>query len=422
MNARWSRVALAGPVLFAATAGAADWAQWRGPKRNGVSQETGLLKEWPAEGPKLLWQVGGLGNGYSTPSIFGERIFFLSNSDMDNELVVALDARDGRQVWSARVGKVGLNQGLQYPGARSTPTVDGDLLFALGSAGDLACLETATGKMLWKKNLHDDFAGRPGNWAYSESPLVDGDVVICTPGGKNASLVALEKKTGELVWKSLVPNAGEAAYASAIVVEAGGVRQYVQLMEKAVVGVDAKTGRFLWRYNSTAKSMANIPTPLARDDYVYTASRLGGGGLVKLRAIDGSFEPEQVYLTPKVPKGMGGSVQVGDYLYGTGDRGLMCVGFTTGKIIWEDKCVGPGSIAYADGLLYVHGENTGTVAVVEATPKGYHEVGRVTPPGHPDYTKDGSGVKAWEYPVIANGRLYLRNIGSLWCYDIKASH
>ena len=418
MKLRYARVAV-GLLLVTSIASAADWPQWRGPQRNGVSAETGLLKQWPSEGPKLLWQVNDLGNGYSTPSILGERLFLQSNTDLDNEMVVAIDLHDGRQIWSTRLGKVGLNQGLQYPGARSTPTVDGDLVFALGSNGDLACAETATGKVVWKRNLHDDFAGRPGNWAYAESPLVDGDVVICTPGGKVASLVALNKKSGDVIWKSLIPNAGEAAYASAIVVEAGGVRQYVQLMEKVVVGVEAKTGRFLWRYTGTAKSMANIPTPLAYDDYIYTASRLGGGGLVKLKVADGGFEAEQVYLSQKVPKGMGGAVRVGDFLYGTGGRGLECVGFTTGKVLWEDKSVGAGSISYADGLLYVHSENTGTVALVEATPKGYHEVGRVTPPGHPDYSKDGSGVKDWVFPVIANGRLYLRNGGSLWCYDIK---
>jgi outer membrane protein assembly factor BamB len=421
MNARWSHLAVC-LILFASAASAADWPQWRGPLRNGVSEETGLLKSWPGQGPRLLWQVHDLGSGYSTPSIRGERLFLQANSDLDNELVVALDARDGRRLWSTRLGKVGRNNGLQYPGARSTPTVDGELLFALGSDGDLACLESETGRVLWKKQLREEYAGRPGNWAYAESPLVDGDVVVCSPGGKVASMVALNKKTGELFWKARVPEAGEAAYASAIVVETGGVRQYVQMMEKTVIGVDAKTGQCLWRYERTAKSMANIPTPLAHDAYVYTATRLGGGGLVKLKAAGGAIEAEEVYLSQKVPKGMGGAVRVGDYLYGTSDRSLLCIGFTTGKVIWEDKCVGPGSICAAGDLLYVHGENNGTVALVEATPKGYHEVGRFTPPGHPDYAKDSSGVKAWEYPVIANGRLYLRNVGSLWCYDIRATN
>ncbi len=421
MEVRWWHAVLC-LALFPWPARASDWPQWRGPQRNGVSTEIGLLQTWPVGRPKLLWQVNDLGSGYSTPSIAGGRLFFQSNRDVDNEMAVALDTRDGRLLWSTRLGKVGINQGLQYPGARSTPTVDGDLLFALGSAGDLVCLETATGKVVWKKNLHDDFAGRPGNWAYAESPLVDGDQVVCTPGGKVASLVALNKKTGELIWKSLAPNAGEAAYASAIIMEVGGIRQYVQMMEKAVVAVEAKTGRFLWRYAETAKSQANIPTPVAHNDLVYTASRQGGGSLVKLTTTDGTVEAKQIYLSQKIPKGMGGAVQIADYLYGTAGRGLMCIEFATGKIVWEDTTFGPGSITYADGMLYAHSENTGTVALVEAGPQGYHERGRLTPPGHTDYTKDGSGVKSWLFPVIANGRLYLRDAGSLWCYDITATH
>jgi outer membrane protein assembly factor BamB len=420
MKMRWSHLAW-GLVVFLAPATAADWPQWRGPQRNGVSAETGLLKTWPPEGPRPLWQVNDLGDGYATPSVAGDRLFLQSNHDLDNELLVALDVRDGRKLWSTRLGKVGPNFGLQYPGARSTPTVAGDLVFALGSAGDLACLETATGKVVWKKNLRADFAGRPGSWAYSESPLVDGDVVVCTPGGKTASLVALHKKTGELIWKCLVPNAGEAAYASAIAVEAAGVRQYVQMLEKTVVGVEAKTGRFLWRYDGTARSLTNVPTPLAHDGYIYTATGQGGGGLVKLKEAAGGVLAEQVYRNQKVPRGMGGAVQIAGYLYGTNVRGLLCAGFTDGQVVWEDKAVGPGSICCADGLLYVHSEDTGTVALVEPTPKGYHELGRFTPPGHPDYRKGGSGVKAWLFPVVANGRLYLRNLGSVWCYDIKAS-
>jgi outer membrane protein assembly factor BamB len=413
-------VVCVGLSLFAPIAGASDWPQWRGPQRNGVSDETGLLHEWPKEGPKLLWQINDLGNGYSTPSVAGERLYVQSNNDIDNEMVQALDARDGKQIWSTRLGKVGLNSGPQYPGARSTPTADGELLFALASDGDLACLESATGKVLWKKNLRE-FGGRSGLWAYAESPLIDGNVLVVTPGGKDASLVALSKKTGGLIWKSVVPNAGDAAYASAIVVDVDGVKQYVQFLEKGVVGVDAKTGRPLWRYGETAKSsMANIPTPVAHNGYVYTATGFGGGGLVKLTAAAGRVRADPVYLGKNLPNRIGGSVQVGGYLYGTTGRGLMCVDFTTGNVCWENRCVGPGSICYADGCLYLHGENTGAVALVAAAPDGYHEKGRFTPPGQPDYRRDGSGTKAWEYPVVANGRLFIRNVGSLWCYDISA--
>jgi outer membrane protein assembly factor BamB len=417
----WVHLALCLGTL-ASPGRAADWPQWRGPHRDGVSGETGLLRQWPQNGPKLLWQIGNLGPGYSTPSVVGERVYVQSNTDMDNEIVLALDARTGKQLWSTRLGRVGINQGPQYPGARSTPTVDGDLLFALGSDGDLACLETATGKVIWQKNLRREFDGRPGMWAYAESPLIDGDVLVCTPGGKRVSLLALHKNTGDVIWKSLVPKAGDAAYASAGVVQVDGVKQYVQVLEKVVVGVDARNGRLLWRYDETTKSSpANIPTPVTHDRYVYTATGFGGAGLVKLKASADGIEAVPVYYNFKLPNAIGGALLVGDYLYGTTNRsGLMCVAFTTGKVIWQDKCLGPGSVSYADGCLYVHGEGTGSVVLVEATPEGYHERGRFTPPGQPDYTKDTTGTKAWEYPVVANGRLYLRNLGSLWCYDIKA--
>jgi outer membrane protein assembly factor BamB len=225
------------PIFFAA----ADWPQWRGPTRTGISEETGLLKEWPKDGPKLLWRAPDIGSGYSTPAIVGERIYLLSNKGKDDEYAQALDVKDGKQIWSTRLGKVGPNQGPQYPGARSTPTVEGDRLYVLGSDGDLVCLDTTSGNEIWHKNLRKDFDGKPGMWAYSESPLIDSDVLVCTPGGTDATMVALNKKTGEVIWKSPIGEGGQAAYASAIITEAGGVKQYVQFLQKAVVGVDAKT-------------------------------------------------------------------------------------------------------------------------------------------------------------------------------------
>jgi hypothetical protein len=403
--------------VFSLVAGAADWPQWRGPQRSGISRETGLLKEWPKEGPKLLWQLKDIGHGFSTPAVVGERLYLLSNNGKDNEFVQALEVKDGKQAWSRRLGKVGPNWGPQHPGARSTPTVDGEVLYALGSDGDLACLETATGKVRWHKNLRTDFSGKPGNWAYAESPLVDGDTLVCTPGGKEATLVALDKKTGDVIWKAAVPGGDQAAYASAIVVEAGGVKQYVQFLQKGVVGLDAKTGKFLWRYDKTAQgSPANIPTPVAHAEYVYSGTGRAGAGLVKLNVNQGEVEAQPVYFQKDLPTSIGGAVKVGAYLYGTSNRGLVCAKFTTGKVQWQDKCVGPGAVCYADDCLYVHGEN-GQAALVEATPQAYREKGRFTPPDQPDRGQD----RAWAYPVVANGRLYLRDQGVLWCYDVKAA-
>jgi outer membrane protein assembly factor BamB len=397
---------------------AADWPQWRGPQRNGISAETGLLAEWPKEGPRLVWQIKDIGSGYSTPSVVGDRLYLLSSQGTNDEFVQALDAKDGKQVWSQRIGKVGNpNQQPNYPAARSTPTVDGELLFAFGSDGDLACLDRATGKVRWQKNVRQDYGGQPGIWAYSESPLIDGEAVVCTPGGSNATLVALSKKTGELIWKCAVPGDEQAAYSSALVIEAGGVRQYIQMVQKALVGVEAKTGKLLWRYNRTAKgSPAVIPTPVADGDFIYSGGAMAGGGGVRLKASGGAFEAEQVYFSPKLPTSVGGAVKVGEYLYGTSAAGLLCLEFTTGTVKWDDRSIGAASLCCADGRLYLHGEN-GEVALVEATPEAYHEKGRFKPTDPPDR----GASKAWAYPVIADGRLYIRDIGTLWCYDVKAS-
>jgi outer membrane protein assembly factor BamB len=389
--------------------------------RNAASTETGLLKEWPREGPKLLWQVNDIGEGYATPAVVGTRLYLLSNRGLDNEFVQTLSTQDGKPGWTTRIGKVGNpNMEPPYPMARSTPTVDGDSLYALGSDGDLARLETATGKVLWQKSLLSDFNGQPGRWAYSESPLIDGEVLVVTPGGKDATLVALNKKTGAVIWKSAVPGGDAAAYSSAIVTEAAGRKQYVQFLDKGVVGIDAKTGQFLWRYEKTSTGPANIPTPVAHDGFVYSANaRRFGGALVQLHRTNEGVSAEEVYFERSVPNTLGGQVLLGGYLYGTNPEGLVSAEFKTGKIIWQASGVGPGSVLYADGRLYVHGEN-GDVLLAEATPEAYREKGRFTPPNQPKHIR-GPREMAWSYPVVANGRLYIRDLGTLWCYDVTAS-
>jgi len=397
---------------------AGDWPQWRGPQRNGISGETGLLKEWPKEGPKLRWKATDAGRGYSTPAVVADRLYLLGNEGLDNEFVEALAVKDGKRVWSTRLGRVGHpTQNPNFPAARSTPTVQGEYLYALGSDGDLACLEIGTGKVRWQKNLRTDFGGKHGEWAYSESPLIDGDALVCTPGGSEATMVALNKKTGGVIWKCAVPEGDEAAYASAVLVEVGGIRQYVQLLQKGLVGVEAKTGKFLWRYaKPVSKYGANIPTPVASDGYIYVASAGTGGGAVKLKVKDGSVEPEQVYFESKFPTAIGGAVKVGDYLYGTTGQAMLCTEFTSGQLKWEDRALGTASLCYADGRLYLHGEN-GDVALVEPGPESYREKGRFTPPDQPKRANEME--KAWAYPVVANGQLYIRDHDTLWCYDVK---
>src|SRR5882672_2331899 len=315
-----------------------DWPQWRGPERNGISHESGLLKQWPKEGPKLLWQVNDIGDGFSTPAVVGTRIYLMSNRGLENEFVQALSTQDGNPIWTTRVGNVGNpDQNPPYPKARSTPTVDGDFMYALGSDGDLACLETRSGKIQWQKSIRKEFGGQPGEWAYAESPLVDGGVVVVTPGGAQATIVALNKKTGAVIWKSAVPGGDPAGYASAIVVQGGGRKQDVQFLEKGIVGVDAKTGQFLWRYKEVAKGPAQAFTPVARAEYVYGGALSVGGGLVRLKPDGGGVAAEQVYFERDLPNGFGGAVLVGAYLYGTGlrEKQMLAVEFTTGKVMWK---------------------------------------------------------------------------------------
>lgn len=402
-------------LSFSLSASGADWPQWRGPDRTGISKETGLAKEWPKEGPKLLWQAKDLGDGYSTPSVVGDRVYLISNQGMDDEYVHALSTADGKQIWKTTIGKVGPNNGPQYPGTRSTPTIDGDMLYALGSNGDLVCLTLADGKEVWHKDLRKDFAGKPGKWAYAESPLIDGDSLIVAPGGSKATVVALHKKSGDVQWESAIPEGDDAGYGSAMIVEVDGVKQYVEFLSKGLVGIDAKTGKFLWRYDRTAQgSPANIATPVVQDQFVYSAATRSGGGLVQLKLTGSTVQADEVYFTPKLPTAIGGSVVLDGNLYGTNGQGLLCAVLKTGDIKWQERGVGAASVCYADGRLYVHGEN-GEVALVEATPEAYREKGRFTPPEPPK----GKVGKAWAYPVVANGRLYIREMGTLWCFDVK---
>jgi len=393
-------------------AGPGDWPGWRGADRTGVSTETGLLKEWPKEGPPLVWNVKGLGEGYSTPSIARGRIYVMGSEGLDSEFVQCRNVSDGAVVWQTTVGKVGNpTKEPQYPGSRSTPTVDGDRVYALGWAGDLVSLESASGKEHWKKNLRSDFGGKAGAWAFAESVLIDGDTLVCTPGAPSAAIVALNKTTGDVLWQSDVADSGEAGYGSAIVAHVGGVKQYVQFLRKGVIGVAAKDGKFLWRFDKTATN-TNCSTALFHDGYVFhSAAGPGGGGTALLQLTsDGAKE---VYFGKSLMNQHGGVVRIGDYVYGTNQTVLVCVDLKTGAAKWQQRSVGRGSITAADGHLYVRAQDSGAVALVEATPDAYREKGRFTPP-------DRSDKLAWPHPVVAGGRLYLRDKETLLCYDIKA--
>jgi outer membrane protein assembly factor BamB len=401
-----------------------DWPGWRGPARDGISHETGLLQQWTEEGPPLAWKVTGLGLGFSSVSIVGNRIFTMGDRG-ENQYVVALDRSNGKELWSAQVGPAWEDE---MGGPRGTPTVDGDRVYAIGTEGDLVCLDIATGKLRWKKSAAKDFGGRMmSDWKYTESPLIDGDKLIFTPGSLGNTLVALDKNTGATLWTTVVARIGEkgsngAGYSSAVVSEGGGVHQYVQLIGRGLIGVRATDGKLLWSYNRIANDVANISTPVVRGDYVFGSTAYGAGSaLLKLHATaDGVAADEVYFLDAKTFQNHhGGFVLVGDYLYaGHGhSMGLpICIEFLTGKVKWGGNArnagTGSAAVAYADGRLYFRYQD-GLMMLIEATPDGYREKGWFKIPNvrHP----------SWSHPVILGGRLYLREQDTLYSYDIRAA-
>jgi len=399
-------------LMMSSVAFAEDWAQWRGARRDGLSSEIGLLAKWPDAGPKLLWQAKNIGSGYSTPSVVSDKLFVMSNQGNEKEEVLALSTSNGNKLWSTSVGKVGSNQGPQYPGARATPTVSGDSVYALGSDGDLVCLDIKSGQKQWSKNLRRDFEGAPGMWAYTESPLIDGDMLICSPGGSSATVIALQKSTGVLVWKSPMSEADAASYASPVIANVDGVKQYVLYLGKGIVGLKADTGELLWRYTRTSDAQANIATPIINGNYVYSAASRVGGGLVKVTGT--KSEPQELYFAKSLPAGMGGSVLLDGSLFGSIGDTMACVDYMTGKIKWQERGIGSASICYADGRLYLHGVKN-ELAMIEASSEGFKLLGKCIPPG----TTEHGNAKAWTHPIISNGCLYVRDQDDIWCYDIK---
>jgi len=421
---------------------AVDWPQWRGQNRDGKSTDTGLLKEWPNDGPPLAWKIDKLGGGYSAPSIAAGRIFGMSNRGED-EVVWALSETDGKELWVTRLGPAFAQRASQgKEGPACTPTVDGERLYVEGLVGNVACLQVKDGKIIWQISMTEEFGGRVPMWSYRESPLIDGDKVICTPGGEDAIIVALNKLTGETIWKSKLPDspAGEseapggfgggrrgggagAAYVSVIAINFGGQRQYVQLTATTLVAVAASDGKFLWRYDKPANRFGIIcATPIYHDGMVFASSAYGaGGGLVKLsKDTGGGVKAEEVYSTTEMQNHHGGMILLDGYLYGAsgGNEGgaLVCLDFKTGKVMWDQRQSAgrraKGSVALADGRLYYRMED-GTVVLIEPSPKQYIEHGRFEQP-------DRSRAPAWPHPVIANGKLYIRDQDVLLCYDVKA--
>ncbi|MHC4758888.1 MAG: outer membrane protein assembly factor BamB family protein [Planctomycetota bacterium] len=407
-------------TLDALTAG--NWSQFHGPMRDSVCREKGLLKTWPEGGPRMLWTVNGLGNGYSSVSIDGNRLFTMGDRKNEEgeelQYVSAFDIQNQKLLWATVIGPP------HSDGTRSTPAVDGELVFALGTEGDIVCLEAATGTIRWKKNLVNDFGGvMMSGWKFSESPLVDGDKVICTPGGKEAGMAALDKQSGDTIWKCALPDIGDAGkdgtgYSSTVAAEICGVRQYVQLLGRGVIGIDAETGNFLWGYNRIANTTANIPMPVISGNYVFVTTAYNtGAALLKIVQDGETFEAQEVYfIAPREFQNHHGGIVVADgYVYGghgTNRGDATCIEFGSGKIMWKERGSGRGSasVLYADGNIILRYDR-GEVLLVEATAEAFRLKGRFEPPL-------GEGP-AWAHPVIYNGRLYLRHGDILSCFDVR---
>ena len=393
----------------------APWPQFRGPNADGRSTETGLSKEWPRGGPKLLWTAKGCGIGYSSVSI-GNGLIYTMGVIGEGTFVIALDL-DGQRKWRKQIGAAddrSFCSGAyrKYKGTRSTPTICGDRLYVETQVGDVACLNAVTGDEIWSLNMVKEFGARNARWGLSESPLVDGDRLIVCPGGANAGIVALNRNTGETVWVCR-ETTGVPSYASPVLVDHGGLRQIVTSMERSAVGVHADTGKLLWRVERANRWQVNAPNAIFHDGHIFLSSGYGlGSVLLKLHVDGGQASVTEVWQNRRLDNHHGGVVLVDGYLYGSNmKRQWLCLDFKTGEVMYTERGVGKGSVTYADGMLYCLGESGGPIALVKATPEGHQIVSRFKIPG-------GRG-HVWAHPVVCGGRLYIRYVDQLHAYDVK---
>ena len=411
-------------VLSSAIAAPGDIQQWRGPNRDGLFPATGLLKQWPQDGPPMAWKINGLGKGFASVSIVDGKIFTTSGRK-GAQFIVAIDAASQKELWAAKLCDKG-----GVP--RCTPTVDGDRVFALSSEGDLVCVAATDGHEIWRKSFATDFGDAPRpKWQFSESPFIDGDKLVVVPGSSEALVAALDKKTGDVLWKTAadLPGKGHtgAGYTGVVVSNAAGIRQYVTLVGKGAFGVDAQTGKLLWHYNRVANGTAVIPTPLVWDDYVFVSSGYSTGAAL-LKIVKSTGAADQIAGSPVVAEEQyflnastfqnhhGGMVRIGDYIYagkGHNNGFPICLEWKTGKVVWE-KERGPGTqsaaVIAADGNLYFRYQD-GIMALIEATPAGYNEKGA--------FKLASVNGPSWPHPVIHGGKLYVRDQDVLMCYSLQ---
>jgi outer membrane protein assembly factor BamB len=411
--------------LSASIALAADWPQWRGPERDAVSRETGLLQQWPAGGPQLGWTSKDAGRGFGQPAVVGDRVYILGALGADLiEHVIALDA-SGHKLWATPIAKAYDFRGNVWSlGPNSTPSVDGHLIFALGSQGMFVCVDD-TGKERWRTDLVKDLKGRVNpvtgeglGWGYNWSPLVVGDHVIIAPGGDDGLLAALDKSTGTVVWRSkAIPD--ECTYSSPVMAMIGGVPQIIYAAQTKVYGVAPADGGLLWTYEKKRQAEEIVAaTSVVHDDHVLVSGSAAGSEVFKVTKVGASFTAATVWSGKQFANLHGGMVLVGGHVYGSDEkRAWKCLDFLTGKETWESRKPGVGSVVFADGCLYCVSQDGGTVSLVEASPKEFRLKGQFTLPEQSRLRRSSAGL--WTHPVIANGRLYLRDQELLFCYAVK---
>ena len=410
-----------------------DWPQYQGLQRDNISSETGLLQEWPEAGPDLAWSFNKAGLGYSSPAVVDGRVYLTGGRNGRAELF-CLDARNGKEIWSLPLNSKSFDfEGNAWgAGPRAAPTVDGDVVYALAGDGQLVCA-TTDGTLKWQTNMLSDLggsiksvdAGEPETigWGYCWGPLVDGDYLICTPGSTDGKglVTALDKATGEVVWRSKELDE-EATYASPIIATIEGVRQYVVMTQFGIAAVAAENGMLLWYYErSRPYSDVVIPTPVCQGNYVYASTGDGCDMVEVSRKDDGTFTVEDVYTNRNMKNSIGGFVLHGGYVFGTSERrGWVCQDFATGNIAWyqrANKTVGDGSLIFADGHLYLYGEKTAEISLIEVSSEEWSEKGRFSLPAKSQNTAPSG--KNWTRPVIADGMLYIRDQELLFCYRVK---
>ncbi|HEX2749705.1 MAG TPA: PQQ-binding-like beta-propeller repeat protein [Verrucomicrobiales bacterium] len=399
-------------TLAASLTFAADWPQWRGKDRQDHSPDASTLVPWPEKGPERLWLYEDAGVGYSGFSIVGDQLFTMGAWD-GKEHVLCIDIKTGKKLWATPIDdRIYPNQ--WGDGPRSTPTIDGDRAYALSANGLLACLTIKDGKEVWKVDLVKDYGGKLQDWGYTESVLVDGDRVICTPGGPKGTMAAFLKADGKLAWQS--KDLDDAAqYSSPILVEHGGKRQYVQLIGKRVFGAEAESGKILWEAPFPGR-VAVIPTPIYHDGYVYVTAGYGVGS--RLLKLDGA-QPKVVYDGPKMVNHHGGVILVDGKLYGHSEKGgWTCQDFMTGEALWQDKKLGKGCCSFVAGHLVCVDENNGDVVLAQVSPEKWNEKSRFRLEPQTRLRKPQGRI--WTHPVILDGRLYLRDQNYIYCYNVKA--